>query len=89
MTFFRTSERRSRCKRNKWKGPARSAGLEFGHFGRVSGRGTEGGMSDRGASVGKIEEFFPLPARSAGGRPFMPDCFLTVAERSDARPPIV
>ena len=26
MTFFRTSERRSRCKRNKWKGPARSAG---------------------------------------------------------------
>src|SRR5215469_418051 len=26
VTFFRTSERRSRCKRNKWKGPARSAG---------------------------------------------------------------
>ena len=43
VTFFRTSERRSRCKRNKWKGPA----------------------------------------RSAGSSPFMPDCFLTVAERSD------
>ena len=35
-------------------------GLEFGHFGRVLGRGTERGMSQRGASVGKIEEFFPL-----------------------------
>jgi hypothetical protein len=48
-TLFRTSERRSRCKRNKWKGPA----------------------------------------RSAGRRPFMADCFLTVAERSDPRPPTV
>src|ERR1700746_3384182 len=45
VTFFRTSERRSRCKRNKWKGPARGAGRS----------------------------------------PFMPDCFLTVAERSDTR----
>ena len=32
-------------------------GLEFGHFGRVSGRGTERGLSQRGASIGKIEEF--------------------------------
>jgi hypothetical protein len=46
VTFFRTPERRSRCKRNKWKGPA----------------------------------------RSAGRRPFMSDCFLTVAERSDPCP---
>ena len=43
VTLCRTSERRSRCKRNKWKGPA----------------------------------------RSAGSSPFMADCFLTVAERSD------
>src|SRR5246127_5763576 len=45
VTFFRTSERRSRCKRNKGKGPA----------------------------------------GSAGSTPFMPDCFLTAAERSDPR----
>jgi len=46
VTFFRTLERRSRCKRNKWKGPT----------------------------------------HSVGRRPFMADCFLTVAERSDPLP---
>src|SRR6516225_6286511 len=39
---IQNADRRSRCKRNKWQGPA----------------------------------------RSAGRKPFMPDCFLTAAERS-------
>jgi hypothetical protein len=49
VTRFRTSERSSRGKRNKWKGPA----------------------------------------RSAGSSPFMADCFLTLAERSDPNAPSI
>ena len=42
----------------RWSYPRpEGLGLEFGHLERFSGRGTEGGMSQRGASVGKIEEF--------------------------------
>jgi hypothetical protein len=36
-------------------------------LGGFSGRGAEGGMSQRGASAGKIEEFFPLASAGCRG----------------------